>query len=127
MEGIPFGWVGAILIGIIAGWIAERVMNRNHGLLTNLIVGLVGALIGGFIADALNIALEPSWLNALVFATLGAIVLLFILGVYVWAAATLAERLPDSTPVQLAYFALVGTLWGVPLFPLITWIQSGRW
>ena len=68
-----------IVIGIAAGWIAERVMNRNHGLLTNLIVGLVGALIGGFLADVLNVALEPWWLNALVFATLGAIILLFIL------------------------------------------------
>ena len=68
-----------IIIGIVAGWIAERVMNRSHGLLTNLIVGLVGALIGGFLADVLNIALEPWWLNALIFATLGAIVLLFIL------------------------------------------------
>ena len=68
-----------IVIGIVAGWIAERVMNRNHGLLTNLIVGLVGALIGGFIAQLVGIELNPPWLQALVFATLGAIVLLFIL------------------------------------------------
>ena len=77
MSGI--GWLLAIIVGIAAGWLAEKIMRRDHGLLTNLIVGLVGALIGGFIADALNIALEPSWLQALVFATLGAIILLFIL------------------------------------------------
>ena len=38
--GAPF-WF-AILIGILAGWIAEKVMHRNQGLLTNLIVGVVG-------------------------------------------------------------------------------------
>ena len=71
-----------IVIGIVAGWIAERVMNRNHGLLTNLVVGLVGALIGGFIANMLNLGLEPWWLEALIFATLGAIVLLFVLSLF---------------------------------------------
>ena len=69
-----------IIIGIVAGWIAERVMNRNHGLLTNLIVGIVGAFIGGFIASTLDVSLGPWWLNALIFATVGAIILLFILG-----------------------------------------------
>ena len=45
MNGV--GLIGAIIIGIFAGWIAEKVMNRRHGLLTNLVVGLIGALIGG--------------------------------------------------------------------------------
>lgn len=78
MEGV--GIIGAIIIGIVAGWIAERVMNRNHGLLTNLIVGLVGGLIGHFIAGALGLDLEPDWLGSLIFATIGAIILLFLLG-----------------------------------------------
>ena len=52
--------------------------------------------------------------------------ILVFLGFYVWAAATIADRLPDSTVVQLIYFAVVGTLWGVPLFPLIAWVQRGR-
>ena len=56
----------------------------------------------------------------------GSVGILLFLGVYVWAAATLADRLPDSTLVRLIYFALVGTLWGLPLFPLIAWVQRGR-
>ena len=56
----------------------------------------------------------------------GSVGVLAFLGVYVWAAVTIAERLPDSTLVQLIYFAVVGTLWGVPLFPLIAWVQRGR-
>ena len=68
-----------ILIGILAGWIAEQVMKRDHGILVNLVVGVVGALLGGFIAGLLGIA----WggiIGQLVIATLGAILLLFILG-----------------------------------------------
>ena len=82
MEGVPFGWVGAIVIGILAGWIAERVMNRNHGLLTNLIVGLVGALIGNFLAEMLLGRDAYGFLGNLIAAVVGAIVLLFILGLF---------------------------------------------
>ena len=57
----------------------------------------------------------------------GSLAVLAFLALYVWAAAGVAERLPDQAVVQLVYFVLAGTLWGVPLLPLITWIQSGRW
>ena len=76
-EGI--GIIGWIVIGIAAGWIAEKVMKRNHGLLTNLIVGVVGAFLGGFIATQLGMG-PNGWIMSLVVATLGAILLLFIVG-----------------------------------------------
>ena len=63
-----FGWIAWIVIGIIAGWLAEQIMGRSHGLLTNLIVGIVGALIGGF-----------NFVTLLV-AFLGACLLLFLVG-----------------------------------------------
>src|SRR5690606_35872862 len=76
-----FGWVAWIVIGIIAGWLAEQIMGRNHGLLTNLIVGIVGALIGGFLYNTLLGAdAGGSWIVGIIVATLGAIVLLFLLG-----------------------------------------------
>jgi uncharacterized membrane protein YeaQ/YmgE (transglycosylase-associated protein family) len=74
-------WIIAIIIGIAAGWIAEKIMNRNHGLLTNLIVGLIGGLIGNFIASMLDIGLE-GWIGTLIFATIGACLLLFIVGLF---------------------------------------------
>jgi uncharacterized membrane protein YeaQ/YmgE (transglycosylase-associated protein family) len=77
MSGV--GIIGAIIIGIFAGWIAEKVMKRNHGLLTNLIVGVVGALIGAVIVGALGIGYS-GWIASLVVSTLGAILLLFIWG-----------------------------------------------
>src|SRR5262245_25618182 len=42
-----------IVVGIIAGWLAERIAGRSHGLLTNLFVGIIGALLGGFIFSSL--------------------------------------------------------------------------
>jgi uncharacterized membrane protein YeaQ/YmgE (transglycosylase-associated protein family) len=69
---------GAIVIGILAGWIAEQVMGRNHGLLTNLIVGVVGAFLGAFIVGALGFGFAGFW-GSLVVSAFGAIVLLFLL------------------------------------------------
>ena len=58
---------GAIIIGIFAGWIAEQVMGRNHGLLTNLIVGVVGAFLGAFFLTQIDTVLVlfrlPAWWN----------------------------------------------------------------
>ena len=76
-----FGFIAWIIIGIVAGWLAEKIMKRDHGLLTNLIVGIVGALIGGFLANnLLGVDAAGSWIVGIIVATLGAVILLFILG-----------------------------------------------
>jgi uncharacterized membrane protein YeaQ/YmgE (transglycosylase-associated protein family) len=77
MSGV--GIIGAIVIGLLAGWIAEKVMARNHGLLTNLVVGVVGSFIGAFLAYLLGFAYVGFW-PSLVVSAIGAIVLLFLLG-----------------------------------------------
>jgi uncharacterized membrane protein YeaQ/YmgE (transglycosylase-associated protein family) len=79
MDGV--GIIGAIVIGILAGWIAEKVMRRNHGILTNLIVGVVGSFLGAFIANMLNLNFG-GWIGTLLVATAGAILLLFLLGLF---------------------------------------------
>lgn len=77
MNGV--GIIGAIVIGIAAGFIAEKVMHRNHGLLTNLIVGLVGALIGSFVVGMLGLG-GTGWIWSLIVSTIGAILLLWAWG-----------------------------------------------
>lgn len=72
-----FGW---IIVGLVAGFLAEKIMHRDHGLLTNLIVGLVGAFIGGGILQLLGIGGSNGWIFSILTATLGAVLLLFILG-----------------------------------------------
>ena len=71
-----------IIVGIIAGWLAERIMGRSHGLLTNLIVGIVGAMIGGFIMSSILGFRYEEGLNipSIIVATVGAVVLLAIFG-----------------------------------------------
>ena len=77
MEGV--GWIAFLFIGLLAGWIAEKVMSRNHGLLTNLIVGVVGAYLGAFIFSLFGMDDGGFWWSLIV-ATIGAVVLLWIVG-----------------------------------------------
>jgi hypothetical protein len=44
-----------LIIGILAGYIAEKVTSSDHGLLTNLLVGIAGSFVGGTLANVLNI------------------------------------------------------------------------
>ena len=75
------GIIGWIVIGIVAGWLAEKVMGRNHGLITNLIVGILGALLGGFIAqNLLGVPVGGFNIVTLLVAFGGAVLLLFLLG-----------------------------------------------
>jgi uncharacterized membrane protein YeaQ/YmgE (transglycosylase-associated protein family) len=74
--------LACIIVGIIAGWLAERIMGRDHGLLMNLIVGLIGALIGGFLTTTLlGLRFDEGFnLASVAVATFGAVILLTILG-----------------------------------------------
>jgi uncharacterized membrane protein YeaQ/YmgE (transglycosylase-associated protein family) len=75
------GIIGWIVIGIVAGWLAEKVMGRSHGLVTNLIVGVIGALLGGWISGQfLGMAVGGFNIMTLLVAFLGACLLLFLLG-----------------------------------------------
>ena len=66
-----------IIIGLIAGWLATQVLGGRGGLLHNLAVGLVGAIVGGLIFDSLHI-FPVGFIGALVSATVGAVVFLLI-------------------------------------------------
>lgn len=78
MEGL--GWLSFLFVGLIAGFIAEKVMSRNHGLLMNLVVGVVGAYVGAFIFSLLGLQ-AGGLIGALVVSTIGAIALLALVGV----------------------------------------------
>ena len=76
------GILAWIIVGIIAGWAAGLVMKgRGFGLLGNIVVGVIGALIGGWLAGAIfNISDPISGINVttIVVAFLGAIVVLAV-------------------------------------------------
>jgi len=71
-----FAW---IIIGLLAGWIAGKITDAPGGLLRNLAVGLVGAILGGYLFDRLGVLVMPSFLGGLVTATIGATLFLLIL------------------------------------------------
>jgi uncharacterized membrane protein YeaQ/YmgE (transglycosylase-associated protein family) len=79
MNGV--GFLGAVIIGLLAGWFAERIMGRRHGLLTNLIVGLLGAVLGGFVAGLAGFG-YVGFLPSLIVSTLGAVLLLALLNAF---------------------------------------------
>ena len=71
------GFLAMIVIGILAGWIAERVTESQHGILTNLLVGICGAFVGGKLAEVLQIPVF-GFFRTLVAASIGAILVLAI-------------------------------------------------
>lgn len=75
--------IGWLIIGLIAGWLASVVMGRGgYGIVGDIVVGIVGALVGGLIARLLNIggpsATDPFSWTSLIFAVIGAIILIAI-------------------------------------------------
>jgi uncharacterized membrane protein YeaQ/YmgE (transglycosylase-associated protein family) len=70
------------LIGLCAGWLAGQIMKGSgFGLLANLVIGVIGAILGGFLFRVLGFGIE-GLVAQLITATVGAILLLFLLG---WA------------------------------------------
>ena len=68
-----------IIIGGVAGWIAEQVTNSDHGIFRNVLVGIVGAFFGGFIMTALGLKVGGGIIPSLVTAVVGAVILLYAL------------------------------------------------
>ncbi|MTH96833.1 GlsB/YeaQ/YmgE family stress response membrane protein [Roseibium sp. RKSG952] len=67
-----------ILIGLAAGAIAHRVLNSRGGFFGSLVVGLVGALVGGELAHLLRLNVTNGFLDQLIVATLGSVLFLFV-------------------------------------------------
>lgn len=69
-----------LIIGALAGWIAGNIMRGGgFGLLGNMVVGILGAIVGGFAFGLLGFV-TTSLLGSLISAVVGAVILLFIVG-----------------------------------------------
>jgi uncharacterized membrane protein YeaQ/YmgE (transglycosylase-associated protein family) len=69
-----------IVIGLLAGWLASAVVGGGYGIIGDIVVGVVGAFIGGFIFRALGIGTPFGGIAGTIFvAFIGAVVLLLLL------------------------------------------------
>jgi uncharacterized membrane protein YeaQ/YmgE (transglycosylase-associated protein family) len=73
--------VAMLIIGALAGWLSGKIMKgRGFGLLGNIIVGIVGAFVAGLIFPALGFSVGGGVIASIFHATIGAVILLFLIG-----------------------------------------------
>ena len=75
MTGI--GWLGSLIIGALAGWIAEKIMKTDHNLLMNIVLGILGALVLNWILLLVIGSTLGGWIGQLVVAAAGACLLIW--------------------------------------------------
>ena len=75
MSGV--GFIMAIVIGAIAGWLAEQFTKSNMGLLMNIVMGIIGAIVGNLLFGLLGINVS-GFIGNLISATIGAILVIVI-------------------------------------------------
>jgi uncharacterized membrane protein YeaQ/YmgE (transglycosylase-associated protein family) len=71
------GWIAAIIIGGIAGWLAEQFMKSNMGLLMNIVLGIVGAVVANALLSLFGVVLG-GWIGYLIAGFIGACILIAI-------------------------------------------------
>ena len=54
---------------------------------------------------------------------IGLVGILAFLGLYVVLVSTVSDHIPDHWAARLAFYGLAGALWGIPLFPLLSWME----
>jgi uncharacterized membrane protein YeaQ/YmgE (transglycosylase-associated protein family) len=77
MRDPTIGWIAAIIIGAIAGWLAEQFMKSDMGLVMNIVLGIVGAAVASAILSIFGIALG-GWLGYLIAGFIGACLLIWV-------------------------------------------------
>ena len=77
MEDAQVGWIAAIIIGGIAGWLAEQFMKSDMGLLMNIVLGIIGAAVASAILGFFGVHLG-GWIGYLIAGFIGAVLLIWI-------------------------------------------------
>ncbi|MEO6690549.1 MAG: GlsB/YeaQ/YmgE family stress response membrane protein [Dokdonella sp.] len=75
-----------LIVGGVAGWLAGQIVKgHGFGLVGNIVVGIVGAFLAGWLLPSLGLGLSGI-VGAIVYAAIGAIILLFLIGLFKRAA-----------------------------------------
>jgi uncharacterized membrane protein YeaQ/YmgE (transglycosylase-associated protein family) len=81
MENAGVGWIAAIIIGGLAGWLAEKFMKSEMGLLMNIILGIIGAALASAILSWFGVTVA-GWVGYLIAGFVGACVLIGIVRMF---------------------------------------------
>lgn len=73
------GWLSAIIVGGIAGWIASNIMKADTGVLMNILLGIIGAVVANALLSLLGIYTQPgSWIAQGIAGLVGAVILIWV-------------------------------------------------
>lgn len=84
MDEQSVGWIAAIIIGGLAGWIASSFMKSDTGIFLNILLGIIGAAVASFLFGLLGVSFG-GWIGYLVAGTVGACLL-------IWGARAVRQR-----------------------------------
>jgi len=73
---VGVGFIGSIIVGALAGWLAERFMKRDHGLVMNIILGVAGAVVFNFILTTILGSTLGGWIGQTFVGFVGACLLI---------------------------------------------------
>jgi len=72
-------WIWWIIVGLIAGWATGKIMKGSgYGFIADTVLGIIGALVGGFIAGKLGISPTGGMFYTILIAIAGAIIVVFL-------------------------------------------------
>jgi len=75
------GLIVFLIVGAVAGWIAGNLMRGGgFGIVGNIVIGIVGAFLGGWLFGLAGVSLGAGLIGTLCTAVIGAVVLLFVIG-----------------------------------------------
>jgi uncharacterized membrane protein YeaQ/YmgE (transglycosylase-associated protein family) len=74
------GIIAALIIGGIAGWLAGLIVRgAGFGILGNIVIGIIGALLASWLLPQLGVNLGVGWVRDIINATIGGVIILVIL------------------------------------------------
>jgi len=77
MDDAQVGWIAAIIIGGVAGWLAEQFMKSEMGILMNIVLGIIGAAVANAVLSVFGVHLG-GWIGYLIAGFIGAVLLIWI-------------------------------------------------
>ena len=77
----PIGLIALLVVGAGAGWLAGKIVRGyGFGLIGNIVLGIIGAAVGAWLLPKVGLVIGGSLIGWIVNATLGALILLFVIG-----------------------------------------------